>query len=56
MLIAGGLILGGPAFSFTFADQAIAQMMGNGGIMGMQSMMITQGQTRFRAACYPDDA
>ena len=44
MLIAGGLILGGPAFSFTFADQAIAQMMGNGGIMGMQSMMITQGQ------------
>ncbi len=44
MLIAGGLILGGLAVPFTSRDQAIAQMMGNDGMMGMQNMMITQGQ------------
>lgn len=34
ILIADGLVLGGLSFSFTSADQAIAQMMGNGGMMG----------------------
>ena len=32
ILIANGLILAGLSFSFTSADQAIAQMMGNGGM------------------------
>lgn len=43
IMFADGLILGLP-FSVTSADQAIAQMMGNGGMMGMQNMMTTQGQ------------
>jgi hypothetical protein len=38
------LILGGLAFSFTFADQASTQKMYNGGMIGTGNMMITQEQ------------